>query len=148
MSFVFRYQKVLEVRDRQQRVLEVELGRASRAVLDAQSALARWQRRRHGVLDLLGEARAQGDLEQNARCTAYLRHVRGRLGRCRAALAGLQAQKEAARERLLDAMKARKALETYREKLRAQYVAAQHKAEERAIDLHSTRAFARSEGTL
>jgi flagellar export protein FliJ len=147
MPFVFAYQKVLDVREKQQRSLEVELGRLERAVLARRADLARWERVRRDVLAQLRSAREGGDMEQNAYGSAYLRHVRLCLEQGRQSLADLAGQRDAVREALTEAVKACKVLQKYRDRLRAEYLIAEEKADERTVELHTVRAHVRTGGT-
>ena len=144
MPFIFRYQKVLDVREKQQHALEVELARIERAVLDARADLARWNERRQDVLAQLRSAREGGDIEQNAYGTAYLRHLRRRRAQSRQALTDVERQRDAARASLADALKACKVLEKYREKLEAEHLVAVERTEEQTVELHSARAHVRA----
>ena len=148
MPFVFRYQKVLDVREKQQHALEVELARLERAVLDARADLARWDETRQDVLAQLRSAREGGDVEQNAYGSAYLRHVRIRREESRRVLTDLETKRDAARTNLSEAVKARKALEKYRDKLEAEYLLAAERKEERSVELYSARAHVRAGGVL
>ena len=144
MAFVFRYQKILDVREQQQLSLEVALGSLERAVLDGRAELARWDRVRHDLLAQLRSAREGGDVEQNASCSAYLRYVRAHRARCQRSVADLEGQREEMRQKLVEAVKSCKVLRRYRDKLEAEYQAAQEKAEERTVELHSARAHVRA----
>ena len=148
MPFVFRYQKVLDVREKQQHSLEVELARCERAVLAGRADVARWEGIRQDVLTQLQTARQDGDVEQNAYGTAYLRHVRRSLARSRQSVAEREKQRDGARARLVEAVKACKALQKYREKMEAEYLAAEERADERTVELHTARAHMRAGGTL
>ena len=56
-AFQFRFQKVLDLREQQQRALEMELGRLDRELLKARAEAARWQDERAASLSALAEAR-------------------------------------------------------------------------------------------
>lgn len=148
MPFIFRYQKILDVREKQQRSLEVELARCEKAVLAGRAEVARWDGARQEVLTQLRAARRDGDVEQNAYGSAYLRHVRRSLVQSRHSLAERAKQRDEARARLAEALKACKALQKYRDKLEAEYLVAEERADERTVELHTAHAHVRAGGTL
>jgi flagellar export protein FliJ len=140
-TFQFRFQKVLDLREQQQRALEVELGRLDGELLKARAEAARWEEERAASLRAVAEARHRGDLEEDARHAGYLKHVRARIERARAALEEVRREREAARNRLERVMQACKMLENYRDRLRREFAAAQERAEERIVELHSMHKF-------
>lgn len=140
-AFQFRFQKVLDLRDQQQRALEIDLGRLDTAVLEARAEAARWEDARAQSLQALAAARCAADLEEAGRHSTYLKHVRSRIERTCAALAEVQRQREAVRRRLERVMQSCKMLEGYRDRLEREFMAAQEKAEERIIELHSMHKF-------
>ncbi|KPK66174.1 MAG: hypothetical protein AMK73_00780 [Planctomycetes bacterium SM23_32] len=146
-SFTFRFQKLLDLKEKQERALEIELARLERAVLSQQAALDGWRGARSETFQQMREARLRGDLAENARCAGYLHHVRARVEQCRAALDELRTRREGVREELRSVMQSRKVLENYRDRLRAEFMAEQEKTEERTIELHAARKFIGVEGT-
>ena len=146
--FRFRYQRILDVKQKQQKALEIELGRVDRLTLQQQALLRSWERTRQGTLDEMRQARTQGDLADNAQCAAYVRHVRSRMEQCRAALADLRVKRERVRQDLQRAMQSRQVIEKYRDRLRAQFLAELEKAEEAVAEVHTLRKFSRAEGML
>jgi flagellar export protein FliJ len=140
-AFQFRFQKVLDLREQQQRALEIELGRQDRVVLEAGAEVTRWEEARTESLHALAAARRVADLEEAGRHSTYLKHVRGRIERARTVLVEAQRQREAVRRRLERVMQSCKMLETYRDRLEHEFTAGQEKAEERIIELHSMHKF-------
>ena len=140
-AFQFRFQKVLDLREQQQRALEIELGRQDKAVLEAGAEVTRWEAARTESLHALAAARRVADLQEAGAHTGYLKHVRGRIERARAALAEAQRQREAVRRRLERVLQSCKMLETYRDRLEHEFMATQEKAEERIIELHTMHQF-------
>jgi len=124
----------------------MELARLDKAVLDQEALMARWNRAREQTLQRMLRARREADLDRNARLSAYLEVVRGQVRRAVAALAELRRRREQARRELERVMQSRKVLENYRDRLMAEFLAAQEKAEEKVLDDFSTHRFARSEG--
>ncbi len=147
-GFRFRFQRILEVKEKQERALEVELAHMDGLILEQEATVAQWQSRKHGVLEETLDARRRGDFAENARCTGYLRHVRGRIEKCRAALAELRLKREKVRQELQHAAQSRRVLEKYRDRLRAEFLVTVRKAEERVTEMHSIRKFSRAEGLL
>ena len=140
-TFEFRFQKVLDLREQQQRALELELARLDAEVQEARTAAARWEDTRAESLRALAAARRQGDLDEAANHTNYLKHVRARIQGARAALAEAQRQREGVRRRLERVLQSCKMLENYRDRLQREFVAGQERAEERIIELHSMHQF-------
>jgi len=136
-AFEFRFQKVLDLRGQQERALEIELARADATLQQARDRLARWQDARDQGLAALAEARCKADLEEAGRQSRYLEYVRSRIERARADIAELERQREGVRRRLERVMQSRKMLEGYRERQLGEFMAAQEKAEERIVELHS-----------
>lgn len=145
-SFKFRFQKVLDARERQQQALEIEMGRVNGWLLAREEELTSWLRQMADTLDEVGRARRKGDLADNARCAAYLAHVRRRIRQTHRAIAELKARKERVRQELVEAMQACKVLENYRDRLEAEFAADAEKAEERTVEMHSVRQYLRAEG--
>ena len=143
--FKFRFQKILNVREKQQRALEIELARLDRAILTNELTRRKWHCIKQDTLNATRLARHRDDLAENARCAQYLRHVRAQAQQCQSTGAQLRGNKEHIREELQRVMQSCKMLEKYRDRLKAEFMAAQEKAEERALDAHSIRAFVRAE---
>ena len=144
--FTFRFQRILEARERKQQALEMELGRLDRAMLEGHLELERWQAARRATLEEMRRARLEADLDRNARSAEYLRHVGERTARCRCALADLACDRADVMRRLEHAMRSRKALDEYRDRLEREFLAEQERSQERIVDLHSLRKFMQAEG--
>ena len=144
--FAFRFQRILDARERKQQVLEMELGRLDRAVLERQGELDGWHRARRTALEEMRQARRDSDLDQNARSADCLRHVDDRAERCRCALVDLARARADLMRRLEQAMRSRKVLEDYRDRLEREFLAEQERSQERILDLHSLRKFMQAEG--
>ena len=140
-AFQFRFQKLLDTKEKQEQALEIEIARIERSLNDCMATRDRWQRIKAEALDALREARSRADLVVNARYAAYLPHVRAQIRRCCSQAASLEDTRERVRERLTEMMQSRKMLEKYREKLLREFAATQERAEERALDSHSIRKF-------
>jgi flagellar export protein FliJ len=140
-TFQFRFQKVLDLREQQQRALEIELGRLDSRLLEARAEVARWEDERAQSLRALAVARRQGDLDEDARHGGYLKHVRRRIAGARTALEEAQQAREAVRGRLERVMQSCKMLEDYRDRLRREFMVAQERAEERIVELHAMHKF-------
>jgi flagellar export protein FliJ len=147
-GFRFRFQKILDVKEKLERALEIQLGSLDRLILEQEGVLAQWQRGKQAILQEIRNARQRADLVENARCTAYLRHVRSRMERSRATLFELRQKREGVRQELQRTAQSRRVLEKYRNRLRAEFMAAMEKAEERVTEVHSIRKFSRAEGML
>ena len=143
-GFRFRFQKILDIKRKQEQILEIEVARLDRLILDWEAAAERWQRIKEEALQTLRKARETEDLELNARYTAYLPHVRNQLRRCAQEADALRDDKAHVTEKLQKVMQSRKMLEKYREKLMREFLMKVEKAEERALDSHSIEKFARA----
>jgi flagellar export protein FliJ len=146
-TFTFRFQKLLDLKERREKALEVRLGRLEADLIAARRELEQWERTREATLAQMREARRRGDLRDNARCTAYLGYVRERIGRCHASLEQIASKKEDVRGELNAVMKSRKMLENYRDRLKAEFMAAREKAEERTVEMHTARKYVAAEGS-
>ena len=144
--FRFRFQKLLDVKERQERALEMELARVDGVIYEREAARAAWQERREETLAGIARAREQADLLENARGEYYLRFVRARLEQCRRAIAELRAIREQVRQELQRIMRSRELLEKYRDRMRAEFLVEQERAEERVTEVHSGLKFIRAEG--
>ncbi len=140
-AFKFRLQKLLDLKEKQQRALEIELAGIERAMAIQEAELDRWQRVMDEVLHKLREARENSDLELNGRYSSYLPYVRAHLKRCRLEIVGLKHNKTAVRQQLEGLMQSRKILENYRDRLMREFLVDQERAEEKALDLHSLQKF-------
>ena len=143
--FRFRFQKLLDLREKQERTLEIEVARFDKAVLGKRAQLEAWQQERRATLAQLRLARDCGDLQANACGTDYLRCLGRRADRCRAAIADLRQERERVRQRLQAVAQSRKALENYRDRKRTEFLALEEKAEERVLEEHAVRGFLRAE---
>jgi flagellar export protein FliJ len=140
-TFQFRFQKVLDLREQQQRALEIELARLDAVLAQARQEVARWEGELAESLRALAAARRVGDLDEAASHTGYLKHVRARIQRAQAAVEEGQRHREVVRRRLERVMQSCKMLETYRDRLQREFMAAQERAEERIVELHSMHKF-------
>jgi flagellar biosynthesis chaperone FliJ len=152
-SFRFRFQRILDIKRKQEQLLEIEVARLDRLIMDWEAAGERWQRIKAEALQTLRKARETVDLELNARYTAYLPHVRKQLKRCALEADALRQDKAHVVEKLQKIMQSRKMLEKYRDKLMRASMLKAERAEERALDSHSIEKFVRaaaaqSEGEL
>lgn len=144
--FRFRFQRILDLKCKQEQALEIELSRVNQSLARAEDARREWECRREEAFLGLRKARLAGNLVENAQWTAYVRHVRGRIAQCRRQVAELREGREHVRRELERVMQSRKLLENYRDRLRERFLAAQEKAEERLHETYSAHKFVRTEG--
>ncbi len=142
----FRFQSILDVKEHQEKALEIELARIDRAILAQKETRRQWEHTRHQVLDELGKAQRNGDMVQSIQCGDYLRHVRRRIEDGDAVVAEMDGERQQARAELERVMRSRKALENYRDKLRSEFIAEQEKAEEKILELYSASRFIQAKG--
>lgn len=140
-GFEFQFERVLEVRRRQQQALEAELHQFNAAVAESEAVIERWKRIRTETLDGLALARREGEREECRRHARYLDHVRRRLGSAREELEQLRRQRGKVRAELEGVLRAVKMLENYRERLEREFLRNQEKAEQQVVELHSTHSF-------
>lgn len=145
-AFRFRFQKILDIREKEERAVQIELSRVDRALLREQQSADRWERTRQLLLEELRRARVEANLELNDRCSTYLRHVRDRIGLSREETGKLRQERQGVLRKLEQALQSRKALENYRGRMKKEFLAAQEKAEEQVIDAYSAHKFAQPEG--
>jgi len=136
-----RLQRLLSAKEKQEQVLEIEMARIEQTLNACLATEERWQRIKEQALRALREARQRADLDQNARYSAYLPHVRAQIRRCCSEGAALKEARARVRERLNEVMQSRKMLEKYRERVLREFAARHEKAEERALDAHALRKF-------
>ncbi len=146
-SFTFRFQKILEVKEQQEKALQIELARVDEAIAARRRTLQRWADERRELLDQMARCRAAGDVEESRRCAQYLQHVRNRIASARQALEDLHERRNEVRQELEEVLKSCKMLENYRERLRKEFVTEREKAEEKTLELHAARRFIQAEGT-
>ncbi len=144
--FRFRFQTILDAKKNQGRVLEIEVARLSRAIVEQTAARERWEHIKLQTLHHRRRARERADLADEAGCAEYLRHVRAQIKKRRTAVAELSRERECARRELLQLARSRKVLENYCDRLKAEFMAAQEKAEERVLDEFSVRNIVQVEG--
>ena len=144
-SFEFKHQRILDVRERQQQALEMEIAKVDRAIAEQQERVDRWLQERRETLHQILNTRVSGDLAEGARATQYLYYVRNNLKRCRQQLDELRAGREEVRHRLEQTMLVRKALENYRDRMEQDFLMDQERSQERILDLHSLRKYAQIE---
>ena len=145
-GFTFRFQSILDLKERHERAMEIELGRLDADILECQEAIRAWERLRMEMLDRIRDARARSDMAENAQCSRYLSHVRREVEKGTRAAAQLRGQRESVRQELSRVVRERKVMETYRNRLKAEFLHAREKAEERVLDSHATWKFAGAEG--
>ncbi|MGD2174214.1 MAG: hypothetical protein PVJ27_02335 [Candidatus Brocadiaceae bacterium] len=144
-GFDFRYQKILDFKQHQEKALELELARLDTAVLAQRQSRRRWDMTRRQVLDQMGGARREGDLAHAAQCADYLRHVRRQMKNCDERLDELQRERERVRRELEKIMRSRKAVENYRDRMKKLFMVEREKAEQKVVDLHAARKFIEAE---
>jgi len=145
-GFQFKYQKILDVRQHQEKQLEVELARIDESIRMQREEQRRWKRVRDELLEELAVARGRGDLLETRHCSDYLEHVRSRIGHFANVQAQMVREREQVRSSLEDAMRSRKVLENYRDRLQSEFRSEREKAEEKVLDLHSAHKFIQAKG--
>lgn len=144
-GFRFRFQKILDVREQQQKALEIQLAQSDEAVATCCRELQYWRERRHRLLDQIGRFRAEANLEEAHLCAQYLGHVRGQLAEAQRDLQDLRQRREEVRAELAEVLKSHKMLENYRERLKHEFANKQERAEQKTLELHAVRKFIQAE---
>lgn len=147
-STSFRFQKLLEIKEKREQSLQMEIARIDRAVSRLQDSRDEFMRLRDGALETLREARDHEEFGVNQQYTAYLRHVRARIKDCKEETSRLEQEREKVRRKLEEIMKSRKLLEQYKEKLDKQSQQDLERFEEKVLDAYSQRQFLRDNSVL
>ena len=129
-SFDFKFQSILNVREKQQQAKEVALAQLDAQVAKVCETLNRWRIVRETTIEDQDKARLRGDLAMDARYGDYLTYVATRAAQCREELRTLSERREVVRADLERAMQARKALENYRDRLETEFIREADRVEE------------------
>ncbi|MFO8006458.1 MAG: hypothetical protein R6V05_01840 [Candidatus Brocadiia bacterium] len=143
-QFPFRFQKILDVREQQQKGLEIELARLDRAILRQEERRRHWELAREQALQDLALARREGDMSRSSQCADYIRHVRSRIAGCTDRAEELRDERARVQAELAEKMRSCKLLENYRDRLKRELMAEHEKAEQKVLDLHSANTFSRA----
>lgn len=114
--FRFRFQRVLEVKERREELLRQQLAQRQRQLQAAETALAEAQAKLAAQREVLRSlCRGRVSVEQVSRHAAYIEQLRRQVAECRAELDKAQSAFEASRDRVLAAMTQRKGLQLIKE---------------------------------
>jgi len=147
-GFTFRFQRILELKEKREQALQLDVARLERSIRERQDATQYWMRMREKAMARLREACRQSDLTVNDQYGVYLEHLRGEIRHCSEQINDLEESRQKVRRELETIVQERKLLEQYRDRLLAEYAAQQEKAEERALDSYSIQKFVEGEATL
>jgi len=146
--FRFKFQKILDVKEKQQQAAEIELAGVDKLLSEANAVLELWRRARRTTMDEQRSARHEGRLGLATLHGHYLDYVRARLDQCHGEVAKLRDEREQVRGELLRLMRARKVLEKYRDRLKKEFYRQMERDEEKEQGEHSIYKFIQSEGAL
>ncbi|MBN1506855.1 MAG: flagellar FliJ family protein [Sedimentisphaerales bacterium] len=143
--FVWRLQKVLDVRTKQEEIRRIELFRLTERLAEKQGELLMCQRVLREILDgIAGDKSPQRLVAQEF----FLRRAAvndERIRRLKGEIAELQAQQKDKTAELLALRRSREGLERLRAQAEEQFIREQEKLEQKELDDGSTMAFARKE---
>lgn len=141
--FVWRLQKVLDVRTKQEEIKRIELFRLTEALAAKQGELLMRQRALQDIIDSVSKDTSPDRLtsqefvlRQAATNDEQIRKLKGQI-------AELETRQKEKTAELLAIRRSREGLERLRAEARAQFIQEQEKLEQRELDERSTVAFAR-----
>ncbi len=145
-TFRFRYQKVLELKEKQEQAVSVKIASVDRDIRRHEGAIRRWELIRDEAMEKLRGFRRRGDLADCDYYADYLNYVRAQLIALQGALADLRERRASVREELERLMQSRRVFEQLREREKKTFLVHREKQEQMAMDTHSIAKFGRVGG--
>ena len=145
-AFRFRYQQILELKQKQEQAVSVRIASLDRDIRRHEGALRRWALIRDEAMEKLRGFRRKGDLADCDYYADYLNYVRAQLLALQDELADLREQRVRVREELERFMQSRKVFEELRDREKTTFLVHRQKQEQMAIDTHSLARFGRVGG--
>jgi flagellar export protein FliJ len=143
--FVWRLQKVLDIKGKQEEIKRIELFRLTEELAEKRSELLMCQRVLQDIMDSIARDKSP---ERLAAQEFFLRQAATSDERIRGLkneIAELEARQKEKTAELLAIRKSREGLERLRTEAREQFIREQEKLEQKELDDRSTMAFARKE---
>ncbi len=133
-KFPFRFRKLLELREQQQKMAEMELAEKEQTICRQKALVDEKEALKCKAIKHQREASLAADLLMRSACAAHLRRLNGQIAADRKKLDGLVRSREQARGKLRKAAVAREALENYRDKKRSEFFAGMERLDERVAE--------------
>jgi len=142
--FVWRLQKVLDIKIKEEQVKQMELFRLTEALAEKQSELLVHQQ---VLREIIGQINRDTSAQRLGAQEFFLRHAATNdqiIEKLRAEIKNLEAQRQEKTAEVLAAKRFREGLEKLREETKEQFIQEQEKLEQKEMDDRTTVAFARS----
>ncbi len=143
--FVWRLQKVLDVRAKQEEIKRIELVRLTERLAEKQSELLMCQRVLQDIINGISRDSSSRRLTAQEFFLKQAATSDERIRTLRSEMAELEARQKEKTAELLAVRRSREAMERLREEAREQFIREQEKLEQKELDERSTVAFARRE---
>jgi flagellar export protein FliJ len=144
--FVWRLQKVLDVKDKIEQVKRAELLRLAEEIAKAHAALLNQQRILREALDEISRLEPHQRVGQQEFFLRYVSANNERIELCKARIAELETAHRQKAAELMEVRRAKEALERLKEKARQRFVYEQDRLEQKEFDDRAGIAFVRSQG--
>ncbi len=143
--FMWRLQKVLDVRAKQEEIKRIELVRLTEKLAEKQSELLMCQRVLQDIIDGISRDATSRRLTAQEFFLRQAATNDDRIRTLKGEIAELEARQKEKTAELLAVRRSREALERLRAEAREQFIREQEKLEQKELDDRSTVAFARKE---
>ncbi len=143
--FVWRLQKVLDVKTKQEEIQRIELFRLTERLTGKQSELLMCQRVLQDIMNGISQDRSSGRLTAQEFFLKQAATNDERIRTLKTEISELEEQQKEKTAELLVLRRSREAMERLRAQAREQFIREQEKLEQKELDERSTLAFARKE---
>jgi len=143
--FVWRLQKVLDVKEKQEEIKRIELFRLIETLASKQGELLMRQRILQDIIDGISQDKSPGRLTTQEFVLRQAATNDEQIRKLKSQIAELEARQKEKTAELLALRKSREGLERLRAEAREQFIREQEKLEQKEQDEGSTVAFARKE---
>jgi len=143
--FVWRLQKVLDIKEKQEEIKRIELFRLMETLAGKQGELLMRQRILQDIIDGISKDKSPGRLTTQEFVLRQAATNDEQIRRLKDQIAELEARQKEKTAELLALRKSREGLERLRAEAREQFIREQEKLEQKEQDDRSTMAFARKE---
>jgi len=143
--FVWRLQKVLDIKEKQEEIKRIELFRLMETLAGKQGELLMRQRILQDIIDGISKDKSPGRLTTQEFVLRQAATNDEQIRKLKEQIAELEARQKAKTAELLALRRSREGLERLRAEAREQFIREQEKLEQKEQDDRSTMAFARKE---
>jgi flagellar FliJ protein len=143
--FVWRLQKVLDIKTKEEQLKQMELFRLTETLAERRSELLLRQQTLRAIMNDIAKDRSSGRLETQE---FFLKHAATNdqiIEKLKGQIKDLEAQRKEKTTELLAARRFREGLEKLRTEAKERFIQEQEKLEQKAMDDRTTIAFARGE---